>query len=58
MRDSVNAYGQTTVMVTHDPRAAAMADRVLSLADGVIVSDQAKSSAADMLTAMKEATPA
>ena len=58
LRDSVDAYGQTTVMVTHDPRAAAMADRILYLADGVIVSDQGKSSAADVLTAMKEVTAA
>ena len=37
MRDSVDSYGQTIVMVTHDPRAAAIADRVLFLADGLIV---------------------
>ena len=34
MRDSVDSYGQTTVMVTHESRAAAIADRVLFLADG------------------------
>src|SRR6266513_3099976 len=39
MRDSVDTYGQTTVMVTHDPRAAASADRILFLADGLIVRD-------------------
>ncbi len=39
MRDSVDTYGQTTVMVTHEPRAAAIADRILFLADGVIVRD-------------------
>jgi putative ABC transport system ATP-binding protein len=39
MRDSVDSYGQTTVMVTHEPRAAAIADRVLFLADGLIVRD-------------------
>ena len=39
MRDSVDSYGQTTVMVTHEPRAAAIADRILFLADGVIVRD-------------------
>jgi len=39
MRDSVDTYGQTTVMVTHEPRAAAIADRVLFLADGLIVHD-------------------
>ncbi len=37
MRDSVDALGQTTVMVTHDAHAAAIADRVLFLADGHIV---------------------
>ena len=39
MRDSVDTYGQTTVMVTHEPRAAAIADRILFLADGLIVRD-------------------
>ncbi|MGN6431095.1 MAG: ABC transporter ATP-binding protein [Gaiellaceae bacterium] len=39
LRESVDAYGQTTVMVTHDPRAAAIADRILFLADGRIVRD-------------------
>ena len=39
MRDSVDAYGQTTVMVTHDPRAAAIADRILFIADGLIVKE-------------------
>jgi putative ABC transport system ATP-binding protein len=37
LRDSVTTLGQTTVMVTHDARAAAIADRVLFLADGLIV---------------------
>jgi putative ABC transport system ATP-binding protein len=39
LREAVDAYGQTTMMVTHDPRAAATADRVLFLADGQVVSD-------------------
>ena len=39
MRDSVDSYGQTTVMVTHEARAAAIADRILFLADGLIVRD-------------------
>ncbi len=34
MRGSVDRYGQTTVMVTHDSRAATIADRILFLADG------------------------
>ena len=41
LRDAVDGDGQTTIMVTHDPHAAAIADRVLSLADGRIVSDTA-----------------
>ncbi|WP_423734880.1 ABC transporter ATP-binding protein [Bifidobacterium margollesii] len=39
LRDSVRDYGQSIVMVTHDPRAASYADRVLVLADGRITSD-------------------
>ena len=39
LRDSVDPLGQTTVMVTHDAHAAAIADRVLFLADGDIVRD-------------------
>jgi putative ABC transport system ATP-binding protein len=54
LRDSVSAYGQTTVMVTHDAEAAAIADRVLFLDDGLIVKDLGKSSAADVLAAMNE----
>jgi len=37
MRASTDAYGQTTVMVTHEARAAAIADRILFLADGGVV---------------------
>ena len=40
MRESVETYGQTTVMVTHDPRAAAISDRILHLEDGRIVRDE------------------
>ena len=40
LRDSVDRLGQTTVMVTHDPRAAAVADRVLHLEDGQIERDE------------------
>jgi putative ABC transport system ATP-binding protein len=39
LREAVSDYGQTTVMVTHDPHAAASADRVLYLADGRVVAD-------------------
>ena len=54
LRDSVSAYGQTTVMVTHDPRAAAIADRIFFLADGLIVRDLGQSSAHEILEAMEE----
>jgi putative ABC transport system ATP-binding protein len=54
MRESVDGFGQTTVMVTHDPRAAAIADRILFLADGQIVKDLGKSSAHDVIKAMEE----
>jgi putative ABC transport system ATP-binding protein len=37
LRSMVDGYGQTTVMVTHEARAAAIADRILFLADGLIV---------------------
>ena len=46
LRDSVDALGQTTVMVTHDAHAAAIADRVLFLADGDIVRDLGRSTRA------------
>src|SRR5438094_1875936 len=54
MRASVDAYGQTTVMVTHDPRAAAIADRVLFLADGLVVRELDAASPAEVLAAMEE----
>jgi putative ABC transport system ATP-binding protein len=54
MRSSVDSYGQTTMMVTHDPRAAAIADRILFLADGQIVKDLGKASAHDVIVAMEE----
>jgi putative ABC transport system ATP-binding protein len=56
LRAAVDAYDQTTMMVTHDPVAAATADRVLFLADGVVVSDLDKPTEAQIITAMKEAT--
>jgi putative ABC transport system ATP-binding protein len=54
LRNSVDAYGQTTVMVTHDPRAAAIADRILFLADGEIVRDMPRADASAVIAAMDE----
>jgi putative ABC transport system ATP-binding protein len=54
LRQSVDDYGQTTVMVTHDPRAATVADRVLFLADGVVVNDFEPLSEFEVLSAMNE----
>jgi putative ABC transport system ATP-binding protein len=53
MRNFVDTYGQTTVMVTHEPRAAAIADRVLFLADGRIVEERSNITAADVVTLMQ-----
>jgi putative ABC transport system ATP-binding protein len=54
MRRSVDEYGQTTVMVTHDPGAAAIADRILFLADGRIVKDLGEATAHEVVVAMEE----
>jgi putative ABC transport system ATP-binding protein len=56
MRSSVDMYEQTTVMVTHDARAAAIADRILFLADGLIVRDMGRSDAHEVLAVMDELT--
>ena len=53
LRDSVDTLGQTTVMVTHDAHAAAIADRVLFLADGRVVADLAGPTEAAILSALK-----
>jgi putative ABC transport system ATP-binding protein len=54
LRESSRAYGQTIVMVTHDPRAAVIADRILYLADGLIVLDQHEATEASVLATMNE----
>ena len=56
LRDSVDSYGQTAVMVTHDPAAASTADRVLFLADGRIVGDLAEPTEDQVIDAMHEAS--
>ncbi len=52
LRRSVDQFGQTIVMVTHDPNAASYADRVLFLADGRIVDEMASPSADRVLARM------
>ncbi|HEU5212162.1 MAG TPA: ABC transporter ATP-binding protein [Gaiellaceae bacterium] len=54
LQQSVRDYEQTLVMVTHDPRAAAIADRALFLADGRIVKDLGCASEREVLEAMEE----
>jgi len=54
MQRSVTEYGQTTVMVTDDPQAAAIADRILFLADGRIVRNIGKAGEHEVPAAMKK----
>jgi putative ABC transport system ATP-binding protein len=56
LRKSVDTLGQTTVMVTHDAHAAAIADRVLFLADGDIVRDLGPSTAHEILATLEDVT--
>src|SRR3954471_2121458 len=53
LRESVDALGQTTVMVTHDAHAAAIADRVVFLADGLVVEDLGRTTAHDVLATLE-----
>ncbi len=53
MRDVVNDFGQTIVMVTHDPTAAAYADRVVFLTDGRIVDELNDPTADSILDKMR-----
>ena len=54
VRRSVDELGQTTVMVTHDPVAATIADRVLLLADGAIARTLARPTQAQVIDAIQE----
>ena len=54
LRHAVDGLGQTIVMVTHEPTAAATADRVVFLADGSVVRDQRATSVEDLLDVLKE----
>jgi putative ABC transport system ATP-binding protein len=53
LRRSVDEHGQTIVMVTHDPIAAAYTDRVVFLADGKVVDELRAPSADAVLEKMK-----
>jgi putative ABC transport system ATP-binding protein len=53
LRNSVHDYGQTVVMVTHDPNAASYADRVVFLADGQIVDEIRRPTAELVLDKLK-----
>jgi putative ABC transport system ATP-binding protein len=54
LSEAVSDYGQTVVMVTHDVRAATIADRILYLADGRIRKDVGASTAAEIVAAVEE----
>jgi putative ABC transport system ATP-binding protein len=54
LRQSIADYGQTTVMVTHDPRAASIADRILFIADGLVVKELTDVTAGEVLNVIGE----
>jgi putative ABC transport system ATP-binding protein len=56
LRNAADERGQAIAMVTHDAVAAATADRVVFLADGVVVADEPHLSAGEILDRMKELT--
>ena len=56
LRDAVDADGQTIVMVTHDPRAAAVADGVVFLADGAVARELRDPSEDTVIATMAEVT--
>ena len=58
LRASVDELGQTVVMVTHDPRAAARADRVVLLADGRLAGELAQPDPESVATALMNVTAA
>ncbi len=54
LRQAVDEFGQTVIMVTHDPAAASHADRLITLRDGAIVHDAAPGSADEVIELMKQ----
>ncbi len=54
LRGAVDEFGQTVIMVTHDPAAAAHADRLITLRDGRIVHDDLPGSADDVIELLKQ----
>jgi putative ABC transport system ATP-binding protein len=54
LRGAVDEFGQTVIMVTHDPAAAAHADRLITLRDGRIAQDGAPGSADEVIELMKQ----
>jgi putative ABC transport system ATP-binding protein len=54
LRGAVDRFGQTVIMVTHDPAAAAHADRLITLRDGEIVHDAVPGSTEDVIELMKQ----
>jgi putative ABC transport system ATP-binding protein len=54
LRQAVDQFGQTVIMVTHDPAAAAHADRLITLRDGRIVHDGVPGSTDEVIELMKQ----
>ncbi len=54
LRQAVDEFGQTVIMVTHDPAAAAHADRLITLRDGKLVHDAAPGSTDEVIELMKQ----
>jgi putative ABC transport system ATP-binding protein len=54
LRRSVDEFGQTVIIVTHDPKVAAYADRVIVLADGQVAADREVSGEDDVIALMRD----
>jgi putative ABC transport system ATP-binding protein len=54
LRQAVDEFGQTVIMVSHDPAAAAHADRLITLRDGTVVHDAAPGSTDEVIELMKQ----